>query len=934
VSDTSLVFNIIARDSGLGRALSAVQRGFRAAGQDAEDALARAGSGTENLDRQLEEARTHMRGLAEEFERTGDKTLFGGISRDRSLITSLERTKSALRDTASESHNTEDAGSSLDNVFQRLWSSSGGLGGAMTALIPAVGGVGTNVWSLVTVAIELGAALSVAGPALYVFGGAAASIPGMLSGAIAAIATLKLGLMGLSENWKAMNAPKTGGGGGGGGGAIQDMTPKLRAVEAAQRAVTRSTRDIADAQVALKDATDNVNKAREQEVERIEDLRRSLASARADEEESVQSLAEARMQLSLAEARGNPDEIRRAQIAVDKQAASLEEAKDKTGDLQKESDEAARKGVEGSDAVVQARKQEVAAQRRVQDAVEAHTLAVQQLGDAQDQLKKKMDAAAAGGGALAAVVPKISASAQEFLNVLKSLKPAFDDLRLDIQQRLFEGLGEKLKILAERWFPQLHKSLGDMATTINGVVKTAFDSLSDPKFISNIGIGVDAFRQSLGKIGQAIAGPLVDAWGRLSAAASPFIIMLGDKIAGIVTQFSAWIKKADETGKLQAFMEKATHFASVTFDIFTDLARITGDVISILFGTNAGSTDAWDNLEAAIHKIADWMGNPANQQKISKFLNIFGSAAFWVGDLLVSLDDVWHTGQSFVAWIKSAYDNVKDFFVNLPTEISSFFTWLGGELAALPGKVWGWLSSLPNLIWSIFTTAMSNMAYLVGWGIAQVGHFLVALPGNVASWLKALPGRIQSIVTTSVAWFRNFGPMAYNAMVNVVTYVWRALSGLPGLMWNAGYNAAIGIWNGIVSLAGWLYSKVQNLGISMWNAFMKGIGAASPSRKFAEAGRWAVLGAAKGLDDNAGTLMASAQDLAEGLAGTQLSLGGVDTDALNTQMAMAASGTIAVQAANRKPVEVHTVLHVQGEGAWATAIRKSIRTNNLLQTKG
>lgn len=884
MADTSLIFNIIARDSGLGKALNGIEKAFRSAGQEAQDSLNQASQGTENLDRMIAEAQARVRGLSEEFERTGDKTIFGKVSRDRSLISNLERMRAALKDTAGDSGELGSAGDRLDGVFSRLWGSAQSLGSSLSGMSSQVGGAVTNIWSLITVAVEISAAMTFAAPAIYAFGGAAASLPGMLSGAIAAIATLKLGMSGLSANWAAMNAPATGGGGGGGGGAIENMTPKIRAVEAAQRQVARSARDVTDAQSDLRDAIAGVNKARIEEKERIEDVRVSLLEAKADEEDSVQSLAEARMALALAEQRGNPDEIRRAQIAVDKQAASLEEAKDKTEDLQKESDEAAKKGVEGSDAVVAAKKQETEANRRVQDAVQAHRLAIQQLGDAQDDLKRKTAGAAGAAGGLAATVPKIAASAREFLEELKRLKPAFDDLRLDVQQHLFEGLAGKLQILAERWLPALHIGLDAMADTMNGVVKTAFDSLSNPTFIKNTMIGVDAFRQSLGTVGQAIAGPLVDAWGRLSAAASPFIIMLGQKLAGIIIQFSGWIKKADETGKLQAFFATATHVTGKLFDIFTDLARITGDVISILFGTQGGSTDAWDNLAAVIHKLADYLGNPEVQAKISKFFDFFGSAAFWIGDMLAALDNI-HTGiENALAWIHA-----------FPTNAGAF------------------LSRLPSIVAHWISAAISQLGYWIGYGIGWAIRQFINLPGNVGRALAALPGYFARIGT----WLMN------------------AVRQLPGWMANIGRNIVIGIWNGIVNMSSWLYNQTYNFAAGILRGIKAALGIASLSKRAAsEVGHWIPAGIAFGMDKNAGAVTDASQRLSDSLMNTRMGLPTVDGTELSSQLDMAANGTISVQAANRRRQEVRLVLDVKGtDSAMKTVIQKMARTSNLYQSK-
>jgi phage-related protein len=171
--------------------------------------------------------------------------------------------------------------------------------------------------------------------------------------------------------------------------------------------------------------------------------------------------------------------------------------------------------------------------------------------------------------------------------------------------------------------------------------------------------------------------------------------------------------------------------------------------------------------------------------------------------------------------------------------------------------------------------------------------------------------------------------MAWNALKYIGSTIWSALSNLPGLLYNAGYNAVIGLWNGITGLAGWLWSKVQNLGVSMWNAFMKGIGAASPSKKFAEAGKWAMLGAAMGLDDHSGTLMDTAHGIASDLANIPL---GLNADALNGQLTAATNSVVQVKA-NRKQQEVKVTLDVSGtDSEMKKMIQKMARTSNLLQT--
>jgi phage-related protein len=880
MADTSLIFNVIARDSGLGRVLDKIQSGFRGAGRDAEEALAKAGSGTENLDRQLDEAKARVKALAEEFERTGDKTLFSKINRDRSLISQLQKVKSELHSTGDESHSLESKATGLMGVFSTLAGGASSFGSSLAGAGSSAAGMVSSISGAVVLVASLAGAFTVAAPAIYAFGGAAAAIPALLSGAIAAIATLKLGMSGLSENWAAMNAPKTGGGGGGSKAPKVDLTPKIRAVQMAQQEVAKSSREAADAADALRVAQDNVAKAHEAAAKNIRDLNLQYRQAKEDQAEATQTLVEAEQNLRLAQARGNPEEIMKAQMAVDKQRLAVEEATNKTTDLGKESAEAAKKGVEGSDEVVAAKRQEHEAEERLADAIQAHKNAVQRLADAQADLKKKTDAAGASGGALGGVVlPKIARSAQEFLDELMRLKPAFDDLRLDIQQRLFDGLADKLRILAERWLPALHKGLGDMADTINEVVKRAFDSLSDPEFIKNMMVGLDAFRGMLGKIGDAIAGPLIRAWGQLTAAAKPVLDVIGDKISGIIIKFSDWIDRLSRTGALDRFMSKAAHILGTVFDMFTDLARIAGDVIAILFGTDLGSTDAWDNLANVIHQLAEWLGDPKNQANLSKFVNMFGGLVFQIGSFLKHMDE-----------IPGKLKSVQKWFQDFPTNVSNF-------MSRLPGVLGRWA-----------TSAINTLGYWIGYGIGWAIKQFAQMPGRTLQALAALPGV-----------FARIGPWLLNATSNL--YSW---------MLSVGKNIVYGIYNGIVSLQGWLWDRAYDFAKSIWKGVKSALGISSPSRVMAdEVGKWIPPGIAAGIDANAYHVHDAMGKIADELAATTLPAPSVDVDSID------ADGAAVTVGARRLRIDVRTALDVTGqEGKFKTFVRSLARTDNLYQTQG
>jgi hypothetical protein len=98
---------------------------------------------------------------------------------------------------------------------------------------------------------------------------------------------------------------------------------------------------------------------------------------------------------------------------------------------------------------------------------------------------------------------------------VKALKPAFEDLRLDVQQRLFEGLDKTVTNLGNAWIPALKVTLGSYADTFNQFFKNLGSSITTPKFISDLQAGAEGFRQGFEDIGTAVTDSLVPAFGAL-----------------------------------------------------------------------------------------------------------------------------------------------------------------------------------------------------------------------------------------------------------------------------------------------------------------------------------------------------------------------------------------------------------------------------------
>ncbi|PRY24049.1 hypothetical protein [Pseudosporangium ferrugineum] len=559
----------------------------------------------------------------------------------------------------------------LGGALQKAAGNSAQLGGNLVgAFTTAAGPIGAIVGFLAVATAgmaALGGAAVVAAGAVSAVAGAAASVPGAIAGGLAAFGALKLGFSGISETLGAAFKPKAGGGSAGEDpasrarriaaaergveSARRGIAAATRGVQAAERGYDDAVRRVSEAQRRAKQAQEAVNKARREAREDIEDLNRALAGARLDEEDAALRVTEALRALNEAKETGVLPDIQRADLEYRQAQQALEEAKDSTEDLGEASADANRKGVEGSDKVRDALEDQRQAFQAVKDAQAGVLDAQNAIIAANDGLKSSYDslasaqdslaeankkAASAGGGGLASQLPKLAPSAQAFVDAIKRLKPAFDDLRLDVQQRLFAGLDTVITTLAGRWKKPLGRIFGSYADTFNGFFKNLGKSLGKPKFIQDIETGAEGFRKGLDKILDAVSGPLVEAFGTLSAASAPFLEALGDEIADVVTKFSEWVAAGEKSGALQDFFTAATEAMHQIFRIGGSVVSIIGSIITIITGRRHVGKDksALEGFADGLQKVSDWLDDPAHQEGIRQFFESIvdgiQKAARWV----------------------------------------------------------------------------------------------------------------------------------------------------------------------------------------------------------------------------------------------------------------------------------------------------------------
>lgn len=246
-------------------------------------------------------------------------------------------------------------------------------------------------------------------------------------------------------------------------------------------------------------------------------------------------------------------------------------------------------------------------------------LGMKGLGDA-------MKAVASGDAAqLNEALKKLAPNARAFVREIARIKPAFDRMRLRIQNALFAGLAKQMKELGKELLPVLNKGLVEMGRTLNGIVRDAFAFLLSTQtkldlarifHLASVAVGnlrrglvpILSILRDIAVVGLEVLAQLTQGFGRTLTgwaadiaklrqeggleelirdglvAAKALMLLLGD-IVGIIRSL---VRAAGGAGGLFSFFDRLNRLLqsvegqSVLRELFEDLDRIGRALIPVL----------------------------------------------------------------------------------------------------------------------------------------------------------------------------------------------------------------------------------------------------------------------------------------------------------------------------------------------------------------
>jgi len=406
-------------------------------------------------------------------------------------------------------------------------------------------------------------------------------IPGLAATAGAALGAISVGMSGIGGAFKAAGKLSDAlGAGGSDSRAAQTARKELdKANRAAAKTAVQGARSIADAEKGIQraqkssaDAQKDLSKARKDAQRQNEDLTESIRDMAYEEEDAALSVEEARERLGevLRDPESTANQRRRADLSYRQALEQQRDLRREHGRTKEEYADAQRKGIEGSDVVVEAQErvreaaegvadaQQSLAQAQ-QDAAEANAEAMERVAEAQENV-----VAAMGGGDAAAKaleeynreLEKLAPNAQGFVAGVYGMRDAWMDLRNAVQQRLFRGIGEDVHYLAKEQLPLLEVGLGKTAAAINVGMRHALDYLGSQRatmdftsIFNNSAEATEGFARSTSNLLQALI-PVAEVGTR-------FMPWFGRSLDDTTRRWRVMAENAQDSGAMEAYFARS-----------------------------------------------------------------------------------------------------------------------------------------------------------------------------------------------------------------------------------------------------------------------------------------------------------------------------------------------------------------------------------------
>ena len=436
---------------------------------------------------------------------------------------------------------------------------------------------------------------------------------------------------------------------------------------------TRAERAYKESQEKTKKAVENLNKAREEAKEKLQQLRFAVEGGAISEKKARLEFEKARDSLQrVQDLPPNSRARQEAELAFAEADLNLRKAIDRNKDLKKEEKAATAAGVEGSEQVknatlalrdarnseadsaisqAQAKKSVADAQKDLADATREASeaggqstalrdfdrgiaLARRDIRDAEKDLAKAQKGGS-GADAFADALKDLSPEAQKFVKYIISLKEEFKKLKFAAGKDLFPALEIAIQNLVDNLFPKLApllqgtgKAIGEVAIGLSNTITEA----GNLKALEDVWKTNDRLIGNLGKV----TGNLYTGFLNLLDAAGPLIDRFGEWLVSITDTWAMTMKAKNETGELTDKFNKAGDVAARIGGIFKTYFKGFQEIGKAVMNGGAGER-LLKYFEDASKRFQDLMTSMNADGSLGKYFDKATENGLKVLDLLVNI---------------------------------------------------------------------------------------------------------------------------------------------------------------------------------------------------------------------------------------------------------------------------------------------------------
>jgi phage-related protein len=495
---------------------------------------------------------------------------------------------------------------------------------------------------------------------------------------------------------------------------------------------------------------------------------------------------------------------------------------------------------------------------------------------------------------LAKSMASLAPAAKATVLQLRSMRGAFNDLKLDVQERLFTGFADSLEELSRSVLPDVGAAMGRTADVLNEMGRGAASAgveLSDRGILGN---ALKSTTKGLENLVDLPAQATI-AFGQLASAAGPSFERITQAVANVADDISERLSAAFESGALENAIEDAIDSIRQLGDVAGNILGGIGNIFNGLSESGAGLFGTLQSLSQAFEDLT----------ASSEFQNILNELSLTVAALVENVLPLLQ--EAFVQLapvITELGPPLRDFINKIGPELIPVLEALGPVLLDIASIIRdqmpfaiGFLTAVLKVLIAIFNGLHFVLENIVGPALG----FIATAVNKVATTLQALQV-IGSRVTASVAsQFESLKSRAVSAVASMAVGVVSQATGmaagfvsrilgmasntlstirqLPGqirgalgnvgsLLFSAGADIINGLINGIRSKIGSLISAASDAASAVTGQIKGLLGIHSPSVVMTGIGDDTMQGFINGIEDALPTLKATVTGVAEVLPQT------------------------------------------------------------------